>query len=153
MSVRDTHRHAQETAKRVISLKRNAPILILLKGPLGAGKTEWVRGFVKAYLKNKNATVTSPTYSVVNMYEDRGRVVYHVDLYRLKGTDDLESVGFWDLFTGRNLVIVEWGDLLQPVWPRDISILSVTISIEGDEKRRIEVSTGLFGSGQKFQKG
>ncbi|MDZ4678510.1 MAG: tRNA (adenosine(37)-N6)-threonylcarbamoyltransferase complex ATPase subunit type 1 TsaE [Oligoflexia bacterium] len=133
-SVKATHTHAASIAKKI----KKRPCLILLSGALGVGKSEWVRGFVKAYLKSK-IIVTSPTYSIVNLYGTKSKPVYHVDLYRLKSEDDLESVGFWDLLQGKNIILVEWGDMLPPRWPKEIAVLSIKIDLLSEPERRISL--------------
>ena len=70
--------------------------IILLQGPLGVGKTFWVQAVIQAL---GGSGVSSPSFSVIQSYKVQKRQnVYHVDLYRLQGDDDLESTGFWDLF-------------------------------------------------------
>jgi tRNA threonylcarbamoyladenosine biosynthesis protein TsaE len=110
--------------------------LFLLKGPLGSGKTEWVRGFVNGFLK-KSTNVTSPSYSLVNIYGTGRKKIYHVDLYRLKSADDLESIGFWDFLTSNNTVIVEWGDMLPPVFPNSTKVTEIEFTILGKSHRQI----------------
>jgi tRNA threonylcarbamoyladenosine biosynthesis protein TsaE len=121
-SIEETHRHAATVAR---ALGPVAPFLICLKGPLGAGKTEWARGFIAAYLKG--AATFSPSYSVIHPYSEKKKKVFHVDLYRLKDDEDLESVGFWDLFREQAVILVEWPEKLgtdfeSPVPRRDIEI-------------------------------
>jgi tRNA threonylcarbamoyladenosine biosynthesis protein TsaE len=111
--------------------------LILLKGSLGSGKTEWVRGFAKNYFKGKSVFVSSPSYSVVNIYGSSRKKIYHVDLYRLKSLDDLESVGFWDFLKGNNVVIVEWGDSLPPLFPDSVAVFEVQFEIRSKNERLI----------------
>ena len=102
------------TLKKVaVELDLQAPVVVFLRGDLGAGKTEFVRQFVHA--QNAGAAVTSPTFSIHNMYElANGTTIHHLDLYRMKSEDDLEAVGFWDLFSEPAFIFVEWPDLIDP---------------------------------------
>lgn len=87
--------------------------LVLLSGPVGAGKTTSVQVLAKLLGIDQ---VASPSFAIHHRYESKqGQSIDHVDLYRLDDEDDLESTGFWDLFgQARSLVIVEWADRLDP---------------------------------------
>ncbi len=85
--------------------------LILLDGPMGAGKTQFTRYLLEAMGSQEAA---SPSFAIHNRYETTAGPVEHVDLYRIDNVDDLESTGFWDLFLEKSgLVIVEWSDRLK----------------------------------------
>ena len=111
--------------------------LVLLSGPLGAGKTE----FVKTILNNFGCEeVNSPTYGLIHEYpaplKDR---VFHIDLYRLKDEEDLESSGFWDLFENdQGLIFVEWADKLpRSVWPLHWDQLLIDIELQDGMDARL----------------
>lgn len=85
--------------------------VVLLEGPLGTGKTY----LVQSLLKNMGLTaVTSPTFSLIQQYPGKHlENIYHIDLYRLEDEDNLESIGFWDLFAENNsVVLIEWSERL-----------------------------------------
>ena len=100
--------------------------IVLLEGPLGAGKTELVKTFV-SLLGGKESS--SPTYSLINEYPLKKGKAFHVDLYRIKDAEDLESVGFWDLFENTNcLIFIEWGSRMdQSLLPLDWPKIAITI--------------------------
>lgn len=79
---------------------------ILLEGELGSGKSTLARALLGAL--GHEGPVPSPTYTLVEPYEIGGRVVYHVDLYRVSGADELPYLGWSDLDDG--LLLVEWPD-------------------------------------------
>jgi tRNA threonylcarbamoyladenosine biosynthesis protein TsaE len=80
--------------------------LVLLSGPLGAGKTQFVKHCLTALCGNSSAE--SPTFSIINEYGG-APPVFHVDLYRLESAADIESSGFWDLFANtEGVIFVEW---------------------------------------------
>ena len=78
-------------------LPRNAVTFVAMYGDLGAGKTAFVRGM--ASILTPDASVSSPTYALVNEYRTAGTVLYHFDMYRITDEDDLLSLGFYDYFT------------------------------------------------------
>ncbi len=95
--------------------------VVLLFGPLGAGKTQFVRGMA-AGLGHDPSAVSSPSYALINEY--RGAVtLYHVDLYRIT-TTDLPDLGLEDLYGRRHIVVIEWAERLEEAgWDLGSSIL------------------------------
>ncbi|CAH0475516.1 unnamed protein product [Peronospora belbahrii] len=89
--------------------------VLFLRGDLGCGKTCLARGFVRAHTQQKELTVTSPTYLLVNTYNGEANlpVVYHVDLYRLDGMteQDVAAVGLAEAFE-RGITLIEWPERL-----------------------------------------
>lgn len=91
-----------------------APILdkgavLLLHGDLGAGKTHFVKGLAKGI--GSTITVTSPTFTLLNIYDDGKMPIYHFDMYRLSSKEEAEELGFNEYFDTKNsngIVIVEW---------------------------------------------
>ena len=89
---------------------------IALHGELGAGKTRFAGGVARGLGVDQAVPVTSPTYTLLNIYQ--GRIpLYHFDLYRLQGDDDVVELGFTDYFTGDGVSLVEWPERLQSELP------------------------------------
>ncbi len=86
--------------------------IIWLKGPLGIGKSEWVRLSLKKMGYQKQ--VPSPSFSIQNSYPIGNHFIHHIDLYRIQTEADLESIGFFDLFLEKSAsIFVEWADRIQ----------------------------------------
>lgn len=90
--------------------------LICLNGDLGAGKTAFSQGVAKGL--GIGSTVTSPTFTLINEYEGR-LPLYHFDVYRLSGPEDMEDLGYEDYFYGQGVCLVEWADKVKEVLPRE----------------------------------
>ncbi|GLR65534.1 tRNA (adenosine(37)-N6)-threonylcarbamoyltransferase complex ATPase subunit type 1 TsaE [Acidocella aquatica] len=101
---------AQELAARA-----RAGDVLLLCGPLGAGKTSFARAFIRALTGEPDLTVPSPTFTLVQQYEARGTTIWHYDLWRLQDHHALEELGWEEALDG--IVIVEWPDRLGPLTP------------------------------------
>jgi tRNA threonylcarbamoyladenosine biosynthesis protein TsaE len=82
------------------------PLVILLEGDLGAGKTTFTRGFLKGL--GYQGTVKSPTFSLLETYELKPYTVTHFDLYRLKAVNELDGIGWTDFFDGQQTCLIEW---------------------------------------------
>ena len=105
--------------------------LILLTGPLGAGKTTFVRGLARG--TGSDAQVASPTFQLVRIYPGRVQLA-HVDLYRVKAAGELADLGLDELID-EGAVVVEWGDRIEASTGRVITFESL-----GGDRRRIRLN-------------
>ena len=95
----------------------NAPRIFALYGDLGAGKTEFVRGFVSG-LETSEDVVTSPTFMLWNLYEVEEFLVNHLDLYRLGSIDEIIELGILDVWTvPKNFTLIEWAEKIDNILP------------------------------------
>lgn len=115
--------------------------VFLMRGDLAAGKTTFVRYFTESY---GLAMSQSPTYAIHQRYSNEQVTIDHIDLYRLKTDEEVESSGFWDLFQDReNILFIEWSERIRnEEWPLDRSYLTLDFSLQ-DSQRRLSVSRGL----------
>lgn len=127
----DTH----ALAARIAGLARPGDA-ILLEGPLGAGKSEFARAFLRAITADPALDVPSPTFTLVQSYETPRGPVHHFDLWRLDGSPGLEELG-WDELR-RDIVVVEWPDRLGDLVPAES--LAIRLSHTGPDSRMAEMS-------------
>ncbi|HOJ48220.1 MAG TPA: tRNA (adenosine(37)-N6)-threonylcarbamoyltransferase complex ATPase subunit type 1 TsaE [Bacillota bacterium] len=125
----DTERIASEIAGH---LKKGS--FLALYGEMGAGKTAFVRGLVKALIPECLDLVHSPTFAIVNEYAGRELTIYHFDLYRIKNEEDLYSTGFYD-YPDDCIIVTEWSELFENAIPKNA--VRVKIEIINDTERRI----------------
>jgi tRNA threonylcarbamoyladenosine biosynthesis protein TsaE len=132
-SVERTEAIAGEIAARL-----TAGACIALHGELGAGKTQFVRGLVRA-LGGNPRSVSSPTFVLLNLYPGGRLLVYHLDAYRVHGAEDFEAIGFTELLDeGGGVVVVEWASRVAALLPNDR--IDVRIESLDETRRRIEVT-------------
>ncbi len=120
----------------------SAPCTVHLKGDLGAGKTTLVKGMISGM--GSQSRVVSPTHTLVEEYQTSNGEVHHLDLYRMKTAEELESLGFRDRLAMGCIILIEWPEraenlLPRPEWKIEIEYLEnqrkVTIQ---DAKESIE---------------
>ncbi|GIL18378.1 MAG: hypothetical protein BroJett040_21290 [Oligoflexia bacterium] len=117
--------------------------ILLLQGDLGAGKTELVKSIVQS---QSGGQATSPTFALHHQYQGQRCLIDHYDLYRLENEDDLETTGFWDVFSqNKGLILIEWPERINeshlPLnWP--IYLVKLTLQNVGQstEYRKVEFS-------------
>ena len=127
---------AEETEGVGMSLAEKAGpgAVIAMRGGLGAGKTAFVRGFASAM--GVSDRVTSPTFTIVNEYE--GRIpIFHFDMYRLSGSDELFEIGCEDYIARNGVCIVEWSENTDDIF--DSGTITVTIEKLSDSDRKITI--------------
>ncbi len=107
--------------------------VVLLIGELGAGKTVFAKGIAAGAGVTDPGRVTSPSFTLVNVYEGR-HPVYHIDLYRLEREAEIADLG-WEDMLGRGIVVVEWAEKM--TFPVDGIV--VRIETSGDDERRITI--------------
>jgi tRNA threonylcarbamoyladenosine biosynthesis protein TsaE len=107
---------------------------VALHGDLGAGKTHFAQGVAQGLAVPDEYRVTSPTYTVLNIYPGR-LPLYHFDLYRLSGAAEIVELGFEEYFYGTGICLVEWAERLGNECPADH--LEIAFSYAGEDHRLI----------------
>lgn len=118
-----------------LAKKMTTKTVLLIDGPMGAGKTKTVQSLLSLM---GFRGVTSPTFALHHSYRLPNIIVEHFDLYRIENLADLESTGFWDIFScHKGWVIIEWSKyLVRNQLPCDWDVISVDIEFSGDDNRR-----------------
>ncbi len=128
-NIQDTNKIASEFVKTI-----SKGDIVLLIGDLGAGKTAFVKGIVKA-LGGDDEQVTSPTFTIVNEYDLDKFPIYHFDLYRLNDPNELYNIGFEEYFYGGGVCFVEWPERASEFFDKNAKV--VQINKLGDNVREI----------------
>lgn len=113
--------------------------VIALVGDLGAGKTVLAQGLARGLGVPEDVPITSPTFTLINIYEHGRLVLHHVDLYRLERAAELEHVGLWDLYRGDGIVVVEWFDRFPDVAPREWLELRIARDPAREDVRQVQI--------------
>jgi tRNA threonylcarbamoyladenosine biosynthesis protein TsaE len=113
----------------------SAGMMVKLYGELGAGKTTMVKGIARAFGIEKD-DVISPSFTIITEYKSSPRF-FHLDLYRITGSRDLESTGIWDCVDENSVTVVEWPEHAEDELPKDV--LSVRIGHQGLDERVIDI--------------
>lgn len=112
--------------------------IICLNGDLGVGKTVFTQGFAAGL--GITEPVNSPTFTIVQQYDEGRLPLYHFDVYRIGDISEMDEIGYEDCFYGDGVSLVEWGGLIEEILPEDV----ITVKIEKDlgkgfDYRRITV--------------
>ena len=110
---------------------------VAMFGDLGAGKTAFVRGAMKALAPT--AFVQSPTYTIVNEYPAK-IPVYHFDMYRIDDEDSLYSIGYYDYLENGGICFAEWCEKIEPYLPERYYTVTIRKSAENPDVRIIRIA-------------
>ena len=126
-----------QIGKTIASLLKKRDIVVLT-GELGSGKTKLTEGILSYF--NLQDEISSPTFTIVNEYMANGISLYHFDVYRLEDSSEFAEIGGEEYFeTGT--CIIEWGEIIQDVLPKDYIQISFKRNFENDDERILTIKT------------
>ena len=111
--------------------------IITLEGELGAGKTALTQAIGRGLGVDPKIYITSPTFSLLQEYQGR-LLLYHMDLYRLAGEEDIENLGFAEYIYGNGLTVIEWPERLGSLMPAER--LHIQLLITGETSRTAQLT-------------
>ncbi len=123
----------EELGRRIGEKLRKGDV-VSLRGSLGAGKTVIAKGIARAL--SIEEAIVSPTFTLVQEYEGREKL-YHLDIYRLSGEDEFESMGGEEFLYPDGITLIEWSEKIDSMLPEGTIFISITIN--DDLSRSIEI--------------
>ncbi len=108
-----------------------------LKGTLGSGKSFFAKHFINS-LQEKPSEVLSPTFNLLYSYESKKGEIFHFDLYRLKSSEELENIGFFDALQN-GICLIEWPEIAEKFLPKNSIEITINIIAKKEEEREINL--------------
>lgn len=126
-----------ENLARVIAKELRSGDVICLRGDLGAGKTAFVQGLVKAL--GVEEPISSPTFTIINCYNGN-MPIYHFDVYRIDDCDEMYEIGYEEYVYGDGISVIEWPDKIKEILPEKRYDITISKDYEKHENfRYIEI--------------
>ena len=111
-------------------------MVISLTGDLGVGKTVFTQGLAKGL--GIEEPVNSPTFTIVQVYEEGRLPLYHFDVYRIGDIEEMDAIGYEDYFYGEGVCLIEWADLIREILPEQMCRVTIEKDLEkGFDYRKI----------------
>ena len=111
-----------------------------LIGDLGVGKTVLTQGLAKGL--NITEPISSPTFTIVQVYEEGRLPLYHFDVYRIGDVEEMEEIGYEDYFYGEGVSLIEWANLIEEILPEQYTEIKIEKDLEkGFDYRKITVTS------------
>lgn len=131
----------KELAKKIGQEVKAGDVLCLL-GDLGVGKTVFTQGFAEGL--EIREPISSPTFTLVQEYEEGRLPFYHFDVYRIADVEEMEEIGFDDYVYGNGVCLIEWANLIEEILPQSLKVITIEKDLEkGFDYRRINISDHL----------
>lgn len=115
-----------------------------LNGDLGVGKTVFTQGFAKGL--GIEEPVNSPTFTILQQYENGRLPLYHFDVYRIGDVEEMEEIGYEDCFYGEGVCLIEWSNLIEEILPSRLTGITIEKDLEqGFDYRKVTVEEIICG--------
>src|SRR6202167_6146018 len=124
---------------RSLAAELSPPLIVLLRGNLGAGKTTLVKGIAEGFQAALAEDVTSPTFTLVHEYRGPRVTLYHIDLYRVDTERELETLALDDLLAPNSILLIEWGEKFARL-QRDTNVEIILEQMDETDRRISRVS-------------
>ena len=112
--------------------------VIAMYGDLGAGKTAFVRGMAKGM--GLSCRVSSPTFTIVQVYDEGRMPFYHFDVYRIGDIEEMDEIGYEDCFYGEGVCLIEWANLIEEILPKGYTRITIEKCLDkGFDYRKITI--------------
>lgn len=122
-SSEDTYRVGKELGEAA-----NPGQVYALSGDLGVGKTVFTKGFAKGL--GISEQVNSPTFTIVQIYDEGRLPFYHFDVYRISDISEMDEIGYEDCFYGSGVSMVEWAELIEDILPENTIFIKIEKNLE-----------------------
>ena len=107
-----------------------------LNGDLGTGKTVFTQGFASGL--GITEPVNSPTFTILQVYEEGRMPFYHFDVYRIGDVEEMDEIGYEDCFYGEGVCLIEWAELIEEILPDNVIVVTIEKDLEqGFDYRKI----------------
>ena len=107
-----------------------------LNGDLGTGKTVFTQGFAAGL--GITEPVNSPTFTILQVYEEGRMPFYHFDVYRIGEVEEMDEIGYEDCFYGEGVCLIEWAELIEEILPENVIVVTIEKDLEqGFDYRKI----------------
>lgn len=139
MKIIETH-SPEETYKVGYDLGNSAEKgqIFCMSGDLGVGKTVFTQGFAAGLGVEDN--VNSPTFTIVQEYEDGRIPLYHFDVYRISDVSEMDEIGYEEYFYGEGVCLIEWAEIIEDILPKDVTWITIEKSMDEDfDYRKITI--------------
>ena len=111
-----------------LALKAKKSSVYCLEGDLGVGKTVFTKGFATGL--NIKDCITSPTFTIVQEYEDGIMPFYHFDVYRIADVEEMYEIGYEDYINGDGICLIEWAHLIEEILPENVIKINILKDLE-----------------------
>ena len=127
-----------ENIARRFAEKLNPGDIVRLQGEMGVGKTVLTQGLAKGLAIDE--PISSPTFTIVQVYEEGRMPFYHFDVYRIGDIEEMDEIGYEDYFYGEGLCMIEWANLIEEILPPAYKEITIEKDLEkGFDYRKITI--------------